>query len=165
VEREGIRRAWESIALADVVIYLVDAGKGVTVEDQRILDELAGANLQLVYSKSDLLAEGDRPDSTGLYISTRADSGMVELVDRITGHISDYNQDNHTFMARRRHVDALQRTRECLRQATHGFEQSRSGELMAEDLRLAQQSLNEITGEFSSDDLLGRIFSSFCIGK
>ncbi len=169
VEREGIRRAWESIGQADVVIYMVDAGKGMSDEDRRILADLASANLQLVYSKSDLLAEDEVPDESadpgGLYISTLSDSGMDLLVDRITGHISDYNQDNHTFMARRRHVDALQRALECLQQAAHSFEQSRSGELMAEDLRLAQHSLNEITGEFSSDDLLGKIFSSFCIGK
>jgi len=165
VEREGIRRAWESIGQADIVIYLVDAGKGVSDEDRRILTELAGANLQLVYSKSDLLAQGKAPDPDGLYISTRDDKGMDSLVDRITGHISDYNQDNQTFMARRRHVDALQRALASLRQAGHSFEQSCSGELMAEDLRTAQHSLNEITGEFSSDDLLGKIFSSFCIGK
>jgi tRNA modification GTPase len=165
VEREGIRRAWESIGQADVVIYLVDALRGLTAEDQRILDELADANLQLVYSKSDLLTEAERPDPAGLYISTLTESGMVELVDRITGHISDYNQDNHTFMARRRHVDALQRARKDLRLAAYSFEQSRSGELMAEDLRSAQQNLNEITGEFTSEDLLGKIFSSFCIGK
>jgi len=165
VEREGIRRAWESIGQADVVIYLVDAGKGMSDEDRRILADLAGANLQLVYSKSDLLEQDKALDPEGQYISTRDDSGMGRLVDRITGHISDYNQDNHTFMARRRHVDALQRALEGLRQAAHSFEQSRSGELMAEDLRSAQQSLNEITGEFSSDDLLGKIFSSFCIGK
>ena len=165
VEREGVRRAWESIGQADVVIYLVDAGKGMSDEDRRILADLASANLQLVYSKSDLLAEDESPDPEGLYISTLRDSGMDSLVDRITGHISDYNQDNHTFMARRRHVDALQRALECLLQAAHSFEQSRSGELMAEDLRSAQHSLNEITGEFSSDDLLGKIFSSFCIGK
>jgi len=165
VEREGIRRAWESIGQADVVIYMVDAGKGMSDEDRRILADLASANLQLVYSKCDLLAQDEALDPEGLYISTLRDSGMDLLVDRITGHISDYNQDNHTFMARRRHVDALQRALECLRQAAHSFEQSRSGELMAEDLRTAQHSLNEITGEFSSDDLLGKIFSSFCIGK
>jgi len=90
---------------------------------------------------------------------------MDALIDRITGAAADYNQDNHTFMARRRHVDALQRALEFVRQAALGFARSRSGELMAEDLRLAQQSLNEITGEFTSDDLLGKIFSSFCIGK
>ena len=165
VEREGIRRAWESISAADIVIYLVDAGRGLTDDDQRILDELSSANLQLVYSKIDLLVDESRQDPSALYISTHTESGMDALIDRITGHASDYNQDKDTFMARRRHVDALQRALDYLQQAAAGFEKTRSGELVAEDLRLAQQELNEITGEFSSEDLLGRIFSSFCIGK
>jgi tRNA U34 5-carboxymethylaminomethyl modifying GTPase MnmE/TrmE len=86
-------------------------------------------------------------------------------IDRITGKAADFNQDNHVFMARRRHVDALQRALHCLHQAVSSFAASRSGELVAEDLRAAQQNLNEITGEFTSEDLLGKIFSSFCIGK
>ena len=90
---------------------------------------------------------------------------MESLIERITGRISDYNQENQAFMARRRHVDALQRASECIRQAARTFGSTRSGELMAEDLRAAQQHLNQITGEFTSDDLLGKIFSSFCIGK
>lgn len=173
VEREGVRRAWESIGQADVVIYLVDAGKGLVEADQRILDELAtlradrGANtrLLLVYSKSDLLDPTVAGEQDRLYVSTLTGSGMDALIDSITGKAADFNQDNHAFMARRRHVDALQRALEFVRQAAHGFEQSRCGELMAEDLRQAQRSLNEITGEFTSDDLLGKIFSSFCIGK
>jgi tRNA modification GTPase len=165
VEREGIRRAWESIGQADAVIYLVDATKGVTDDDQRIIEELGETRLHLVYSKSDLLPADHRSDPQGLYLSTLTGSGMDLLIDRITGQASDFNQDNHTFMARRRHVDALQRARHCLQQAARSFATSRSGELVAEDLRAAQQSLNEITGEFTSDDLLGKIFSSFCIGK
>jgi len=173
VEREGIRRAWESIGQADVVIYLVDAGKGLGDADRRILDELAAVHAQnggktrllLVYSKSDLLDPACPGAAEQLFISTHTGSGMDALIDRITGQAADYNQDSHAFMARRRHVDALQRALESVRQAAHSFAQSRSGELMAEDLRQAQLSLNEITGEFSSDDLLGKIFSSFCIGK
>jgi tRNA modification GTPase len=69
------------------------------------------------------------------------------------------------FMARRRHVDALERTRQLLETGAEQLEAHGAGELLAEDLRQAQQVLSEITGEFSSDDLLGRIFSSFCIGK
>ena len=164
VEREGVRRAWESIAQADIVLYLVDACQGLSGADRRILDELAGSKLQLVYSKSDLV-EAPTPDGDALYVSSRSGSGMDALIDRITGQAADYNQDNHAFMARRRHVDALQRALDCVRQAIQSFEQSRSGELMAEDLRTAQQWLNEVTGEFTSDDLLGKIFSSFCIGK
>jgi len=165
VEREGIRRAWESIGQADVVIYLVDASKGITDADQRIIAELGNTRLQLVYSKCDLLAADHPSDPQCLYLSTLTGSGMDLLIDRITGQVADFNQDNHAFMARRRHVDALQRALHSLQQAARSFATSRSGELVAEDLRAAQQSLNEITGEFTSDDLLGKIFSSFCIGK
>ena len=165
VEREGIRRAWDAIRQADVVIYLVDASKGITDADQRNIDELGGTRLQIVYSKSDLLEPYQIAAPSSLSISTLTDSGMDLLIDRITGKAADFNQDGHAFMARRRHVDALQRALHCLQQATHSFETSRSGELVAEDLRAAQQSLNEITGEFTSEDLLGKIFSSFCIGK
>jgi len=165
VEREGVRRARESISRADVVLYLVDASKGPGDDDRRILDELAGANLQIVYSKMDLVDDRFSPDPPGIGISTLTGSGIDELVDRITGDAGDYNEDTHAFMARRRHVDALQRALESVQQAASTFERTHSGELMAEDLRAAQHCLDEITGEFTSDDLLGRIFSSFCIGK
>ena len=165
VEREGIRRAWESIGLADVVIYLVDASRGLTDADQRNIDELGESRLQIVYSKSDLLEPDHVADPSSLYISTLKDSGMDLLIDCITGKAADFNQDDHAFMARRRHVDALQRALHSLQQAVVSFETSRSGELVAEDLRATQQNLNELTGEFTSEDLLGKIFSSFCIGK
>jgi tRNA modification GTPase len=146
VEREGIRRAWDAITSADVVLYLIDAGKGETDADRQVIDRLPRGNLQKVFSKSDLLEPAQCLADDAIYISTLNGDGMEALIERITGHISDYNQDNQAFMARRRHVDALIRA-------------------MAEDLRAAQQNLNEITGEFTSDDLLGRIFSTFCIGK
>ena len=165
VEQEGIRRAWDAIAGADVVLYLVDASKGMTAADEQIIEQLADANLQKVFSKSDLLTPGQFGDADALHISTVSGDGMESLIERITGQISDYNQDNQTFMARRRHVDALLRARDCIQRAADTFASTRSGELMAEDLRDAQRYLNEITGEFTSDDLLGRIFSSFCIGK
>jgi tRNA modification GTPase len=165
VEREGVRRAWESIASADVVLYLVDASVGLVDADRIILEKLAASNLHLVYSKTDLVGLKTDPDPSLLQVSTLTGSGMDLLINCITGQVGDFNQDNQTFMARRRHVDALQRALECLLQAANGFANGRLGELMAEDLRAAQQCLNEITGEFSSDDLLGRIFSSFCIGK
>ncbi len=165
VEREGIRRAWETIAQSDITIYLVDSSKGLTPADREIIDQLAGANLQLVFSKSDLLAANQQRDPESLTISTLTGDGMELLIQRITGQVSDYNQDNQAFMARRRHVDALLRAQESVQQAMHIFNTTRSGELMAEDLRDAQQHLNEITGEFTNEDLLGKIFSTFCIGK
>lgn len=165
VEREGVRRAWQSIEQADVVIYLIDASKGYRDADQRIIEQLGDCRLQVVYNKSDLLAPDHPVDPSVLYLSTLTGSGMDQLIDSITGQITDFNQDNQTFMARRRHVDALHRALDSMQQAASSFDLSRSGELVAEDLRAAQQHLNEITGEFSSDDLLGKIFSSFCIGK
>ncbi|MCP4389221.1 MAG: tRNA uridine-5-carboxymethylaminomethyl(34) synthesis GTPase MnmE [Gammaproteobacteria bacterium] len=165
VEQEGVRRAWDAIARADVVLYLIDASKGVTDADQKIVDQLPATSLQKVFNKCDLLDPGQCNQADALYISTLDGAGMEALIERITGHISDYNQDNQAFMARRRHVDALLRARDCIQQAADSFNATRSGELMAEDLRSAQQNLNEITGEFTSDDLLGRIFSTFCIGK
>jgi len=165
VEQEGIRRAWDAIAKADVVLYLVDAQKGMTASDRQVIERLADSNLQLVYSKNDLLASKPPGNSDALNISTVTGDSMEDLIERITGQVADFNQDNETFMARRRHVDALLRAGDCIRLAADNFNTTRSGELMAEDLRGAQRNLNEITGEFSSDDLLGRIFSSFCIGK
>jgi tRNA modification GTPase len=165
VEREGVRRAWQSIEQADIVIYLVDASKGLRDADSRIIEQLGDCRLQVVYNKSDLIAADHPVDPSSLYLSTLTGSGMDRLIDCITGQVADFNQDNQTFMARRRHVDALHRALDSMHQAASSFELSRSGELVAEDLRAAQRHLNEITGEFSSDDLLGKIFSSFCIGK
>ena len=173
VEREGVRRAWASIAAADVVIYLVDAASGASDADRAVLDRLMalrgdGGEVPLVlrvYSKCDLVAAAPPDDADAIAISTVSGAGMDLLIDRITGAAEDFNQDQDSFMARRRHVDALERAHGHLRQAADSFAHNRSAELVAEDLRLAQQGLNEITGEFGSDDLLGKIFSSFCIGK
>ena len=148
-----------------MVLYLIDAVKGLTDADRQVIDRLPQTNLQKVFSKCDLLDVENNQAADTLYISTLDGSGMETLIERITGHVSDYNQDNQAFMARRRHVDALLRARDHIQQAADTFTATRSGELMAEDLRGAQQNLNEITGEFTSDDLLGRIFSTFCIGK
>ena len=165
VEQEGIKRAWSEIDKADAILLLVDANIGMTEADKQIIERLGSSNYHLIYSKADLLSEHTARDSQAHYISTLSGEGMDRLIDRITDKFSDYNQDNQTIMARRRHVDALLRARECLQQAQHIYAETKSGELMAEDLRQAQQYLSEITGEFTSDNLLGKIFSSFCIGK
>ena len=165
VEQEGIRRAWQTIAAADVVLYLVAADRGLTDADLKVIERLPADNLQVVLSKSDLIGGGRRDRADAIYLSSKTGDGMEALIDRITGQISDYNQDNQAFMARRRHVDALLRAQDCIGRAADSFNRDRSGELMAEDLREAQRQLSEITGEFTTEDLLGRIFASFCIGK
>lgn len=165
VEQEGIKRAWQEINKADAVLLLVDASQGITHDDEAIIRQLESVNYQLVYSKCDLLTEQSRRNRKASYISVHSGEGMENLINQITGEAKDFNQDNQTILARRRHIDALQRARQGLIQARQVFDDTSSGELMAEDLRQVQQDLNEITGEFNTEDLLGQIFSRFCIGK
>jgi tRNA modification GTPase len=168
VEQEGIKRAWLEIDKADTILFLVDVSIGVTEDDQKIVDALATSNYHLIFSKSDLMPKTPfqkNQKGSDYTISTKTGEGVDALIDLIVGNDSDYNLDNQTILARRRHVEALISAQESLNQASSIFTETHSGELMAEDLRITQQYLNEITGEFTSDDLLGTIFSSFCIGK
>ena len=104
------------------------------------------------------------------YISAKYEQGIEPLRTHLSQAAgldalnSDSSQEN-VFMARRRHLDALERALDCLKTGKNQLVNHKAGELLAEDLRQAQKSLSDITGEFSSDDLLGKIFSSFCIGK
>jgi tRNA modification GTPase len=165
VEQEGVRRAWNAIEQADVVLYLVDSSKGLVADDRKILAALPADKTRLVLSKCDLGGAEAETGIEAIRVSVRSGEGMESLIRSITGQVADLNQDNTAFMARRRHVEALKRALDCVLQARQTFAETRSGELMAEDLRGAQLNLDEITGQFTSDDLLGRIFSSFCIGK
>jgi tRNA modification GTPase len=165
VEQEGIKRAWKEIENADVVLLLVDALKGVTEQDELILQRLEGLKYKIIYTKADLLAETTKPKDKHTLVSTHTGQGIDQLIDDLTSNYNDYNHDQTTFIARKRHVDALTRTHSHLKNAEEIYNNTQSGELMAEDLRQAQLCLNEITGEFNTEDLLGRIFSSFCIGK
>lgn len=165
VEQEGIRRARREIDQSDLVLYLVDASKGLGAEDETNLRELAEQEVLLVYTKLDLLQGASKPTVDDPLISVKTGEGVEQLIDQITHNRIDFNQQQETIIARRRHVEALRHALNCLSQALPSLQKAQSLELVAEDLRLAQQFLNEITGEFSTEDLLGKIFSSFCIGK
>lgn len=165
VEQEGIKRAWKEIENADVVLLLVDALKGVTEQDEVILQRLQGLKYKIIFTKADLIDEAKKQNIAETLVSTQTGEGIDRLIEELTSNYSDYNHDQTTFIARKRHVDALSRTYSHLKNAQQIFSNTQSGELMAEDLRQAQLCLNEITGEFNTEDLLGRIFSSFCIGK
>ena len=165
VEKEGVKRAWLEIDKADTVLLLVDATIGLGAAHESIIERLKTINYHLVYTKSDLLADDAIKDPEALYISTLSGAGMEALIDVITGNFSNFTQDDQSIMARRRHVEALRNAYHSLLQAQEVFTKTQSGELVAEDLRLVQLYLSEITGEFTSDDLLGQIFSKFCIGK
>ncbi|MDR1995621.1 tRNA uridine-5-carboxymethylaminomethyl(34) synthesis GTPase MnmE [Azonexus sp.] len=174
VERIGIARSWQEIAKADVLLLLVDARSGVTDADREILTRLP-ANLQriTVYNKIDLAdreperhAEHDaHGDTVAISLSAKANQG-IDLLRAELLRIAGWHQAEDVFIARERHLRALASAQEHIAAARTVVEGRLPAlELFAEELRLAQQALGEITGEFTADDLLGVIFSRFCIGK
>lgn len=167
VERLGIARTWREIENADVILLLVDARAGVTAQDEVLLDRLPrGAKRVFVHNKVDLtgtIPQVKRGESaTELYLSAKTGDGVDLLRKELLAIAGWQHGAENLFMARERHLAALRQAAAHVAQAGGLFEQS---ELFAEELRLAQASLNSITGEFTSDDLLGEIFSRFCIGK
>ena len=169
VEQIGIQRAWSEMEQADRILMVVDDQSGLGVEEQALMAQLpASVGVTLVRNKIDLsgsAAIGVETDSFfELALSAQTGRGLELLVEHLKNCIGYQTAGEGSFMARRRHLDALQRAESYLISAEHQLSIG-AGELLAEELRQAQQALSEITGEFSSDDLLGRIFSSFCIGK
>lgn len=167
VEEIGIARTWQMIVNADVVVLVTDA----RVPDHELFDDLVGrlpADRRLihVYNKIDLI--GREPDSqpaqhgTDVWMSAKTGVGLDRLKQSIIGSTGWSGAGEGLFMARERHVQALTRCRAHLQAALAICPQS---ELVAEELRQAQLALSELTGEVASDDLLGEIFSRFCIGK
>lgn len=169
VEQEGVRRAWEAIRSADRVLLVVDDTQGLAAEDRGILERLpAKLPVTVVYNKIDL--SGRPPQCAGqgkpaqVALSARTGAGLDLLRAHLRQAVGYESLGEDGFLARRRHVEALERAHHHLQLAGQRLGE-RAGELLAEELRLAQQALGEITGEFTSEDLLSRIFSSFCIGK
>lgn len=165
VEQEGIRRARQEMDQSDLVLYLVDASKGITAEDKTNLNSLDHYQVVMVYTKMDLYQGDEALLPNTPQISVNSGAGIESLIDHITRNRIDFNEQQQTMIARRRHVEALRQALDHLQKALPSLQQAEAIELVAEDLRMAQQQLNEITGEFSTEDLLGKIFSSFCIGK
>ena len=157
VERLGIERTQRELERADVVIAIFEAGQG---KDE--LENLpAGVARIEVYNKVDLAPAFAAPGEA-LAVSAKTGAGLQRLREAILEAAGWSSSGEPVFLARERHLRALQSARAHLQAATH---ESRRWELFAEELRLAHSSLGAITGEFSADDLLGEIFARFCIGK
>ncbi len=169
VEMQGIQRAWAEIARADRVLLVVDDQTGVDDAARAILQRLPSSlPVTVVHNKIDLSGHDAAlwEDQRGAHIALSAKHGAgMELLKRHLAAQMGYHGGEGVFMARRRHLDALRRADDFLSQGRDSLHERRAGELLAEDLRLAQQALNDITGEFTNEDLLGRIFAEFCIGK
>jgi tRNA modification GTPase len=170
VEAEGIRRARNVMIEADRILYVVDA----TVErcENELGNELRTlpntVPVTIVVNKIDLMSAASRHEQSQpprIHLSAATGEGIDLLREHLKECAGYQGASSGTLSARRRHLDALARSHKHLQEATRLLTERRAGELMAEELRQAQHTLGEITGEFTSDDLLGRIFSSFCIGK
>jgi tRNA modification GTPase len=165
VELEGMRRAHHEIAHADLVLYLQDASRPEAIVDMPAIAD--HCPVIILRNKIDLIVESPTTnESENLVLSISAKTGAgIDLLKSTIKQLVGYKQVEGVYLARRRHLDALTRTEQHVQAAFTQLTTSKAGELAAEDLRLAQNAISEITGEFTSDDLLGRIFSSFCIGK
>ncbi|MCL2919927.1 tRNA uridine-5-carboxymethylaminomethyl(34) synthesis GTPase MnmE [Shewanella litorisediminis] len=174
VERIGIERAWSEIASADRVLFMVDGTDTAAVDPHEIwpdfIDRLPKAlGVTVVRNKADLTGEpleATEEQGYSVYrISAKTGLGVDALKQHLKSLMGYQSNLEGGFIARRRHLEALEQASEHLQLGKVQLEVYLAGELLAEELRMAQQALSEITGEFTSDDLLGKIFSSFCIGK
>lgn len=174
VERIGIERAWQEIEQADHVLFMVDGTTTTETDPQAIWPEFiarlpAAMPVTVIRNKADVTGEAAGADTashhTLIRLSARSGAGVETLRDHLKESMGFAGNVEGGFIARRRHLEALELASVHLLQGRDQLLGARAGELLAEELRLAQQALSEITGEFTADDLLGRIFSSFCIGK
>ena len=174
VEKIGIQRAWDVIKNADQILLVIDENKSKIDEnkkiDQQLLDQFpASINITIVHNKID--QTGKKPQiikgehRTEIYLSAKQANGIHLLTEHLKKSMGYQSAGEGTFMARRRHLEAIQKAILSVENGLMQLQDYNAGELLAEELRQAQNSLSEITGEFTSDDLLGRIFTSFCIGK
>lgn len=167
VEQEGIKRAWNELKKADCVLYLVDLSD--TDTDTVLLNEIKdyldpNTPVITVFNKTDKVPKIQQKSGNEIFLSAKEGTGVEDLKEAIKKVVGYQPTEGH-FLARRRHLQALDEAKRLLDIGLVQLQNNKAGELLAEDLRLAHQVLGEITGEFSSDDLLGKIFSSFCIGK
>ncbi len=173
VEKIGIARAWEAIAAADVVLFLHDLTRLDQADYQAgdaeitatLLEKLPrGVPVIDVWNKSDVKAPAT--SGGGITLSAKTGAGLDSLRQSLLQAAGWQAPAGGSFIARERHIQALRRVdTHCQEAAAHLASRAQALDLLAEELRLAQSALSDITGEFSSDDLLGVIFSQFCIGK
>jgi tRNA modification GTPase len=187
VERIGIQRAWTEIEQADRILLIIDSSTDETdpkallhalYDEQGLENEtdalISNGHITVIRNKADLLESDhesaklglhDEADFPTLAISAKQNLGINELREHLKDVMGFNAASEGGFLARRRHIEALEKAQYAIQAGEDQLLGAMAGELLAEDLRMAQQALGEITGEFTADDLLGSIFGSFCIGK
>lgn len=167
VEQEGIKRAYQEIEAADVILYVTTQNCPDTLANE--LKAKINKPIIMLRNKIDLSEESPalnyQDETVWISLSAKTGAGIDLLKTYIKNQVGFHGEEDGIFLARRRHLDALKRASDHLNAALQQLLTTKNGELAAEDLRLSQLALSEITGEFTADDLLGRIFASFCIGK
>jgi tRNA modification GTPase len=168
VEQEGIKRAKKAIETADAVLLVIDSQNSQDTHDDLLQNIDSETKLTRIFNKIDLIGHPPRiqetATSTDIFVSAETEEGIDLLKAHLTKNLG-LQQSESKFSARRRHISALENAKNAALTGLNQLEHHGAAELLAEDLRYCQQSLSEITGQFTSDDLLGEIFSSFCIGK
>lgn len=176
IEQEGIRRAWKEMESADRILLVTDESSASTSSDVEAFihsfeksEFLKNTPISIIYNKCDISGRmpsiSTREDTTTISLSAKNGEGIELLKDHLKTCMGYGGDIEGRFSARRRHLHALQEASDYLAAGHQQLTESGAGELLAEDLRQCQNSLGEITGAVSSDELLGKIFSSFCIGK
>jgi tRNA modification GTPase len=168
IEQEGVRRAWKEIERSDRLLYVIDSQIDDDIPDEIYNQIPPHTGLSLIFNKTDLSGErcriDDNQERVAVYLSAHTGEGMDFLKQHLKQCMGYERHTEGQFIARRRHMAAIDSAARHLDSALDLL-QNNTGELLAEELRFAQQDLSSITGEFTSDDLLGRIFADFCIGK
>ena len=179
VEREGIKRAWSEIEKADRVLLVIDNSEHRIAEADdlsKLSDDIKALGFDLsnsqhitvILNKSDLIELAPRQiegNPTLIHLAAKSGEGIELLRQHLKACMGFTGAGEGGFTARRRHLNALQKAADALAAGKAQLNDHGAGELLADDLRQCQNALSEITGEFTPDDLLGEIFSSFCIGK
>lgn len=165
VEQEGIKRAKKTLQQADIILQVIDSSQNIQQQKENLADLPDNKRKIIIYNKSDVEGYQEKLEDNEVELSAKTTKGFGKLEQKIISMINVDHSIETSFSARARHISQLQKTLENISIAEHNFLNNQAGELVAEDLRQAQENLSQITGEFNSDDLLGEIFSSFCIGK
>jgi tRNA modification GTPase len=167
IEKEGVERTYKALAVADVVLYVLDNSLDQKVE-QSILDKYlsSGVKIITVHNKIDLCGDDSFENTDDLvYLSAKIGTGMNELIEKISSILDITDNEEDLIFARQRHIDALQAVKEHLLQTLSAAKSNVGLEVVAESLRQALSGFDEVTGRTTNDDVLGRVFSQFCIGK
>lgn len=165
IEAEGVRRAIAASQQANLVITLIDANQAPEQREAALLELTDDERAVIVFNKIDLVADRAQFSDSDLLVSAKTGEGLDALKARLKQQLGVQEGVESNFTARTRHILALEQAQQALMTGREVLVNHQAGELLAEELKACQQYLSVITGEFTADDLLGEIFSSFCIGK